>query len=381
MLALYASNPQHSRGRLFDEVDSIFRTCFQRDRDRIIHSSAFRRLKHKTQVFLENEGDYFRTRLTHTIEVAQVARTIANALGLEVDLAEGISLAHDLGHPPFGHTGEEALNILMMPYGGFDHNSQSVLIVTSLERHYAQWDGLNLSWEVLEGMTKHNGPMINNVPKVLTEYSSRHNLELQTYSSGEAQVAAISDDIAYNHHDVLDGIRAGLLSIDDIRTLPILSSCFNEVDKLYPGIDDLRQRHEALRSFFDFLVSDVIIESKRRLGELTAQSVRGIRNAPNPVIQFSPKVRNDLDIIRAYLFKEMYRSPPLLQMRKKATQITNDLFTFFLQNKECLPKKWQTDLLNCDSKSGVARVVSNYIAGMTDRFAISEHQRLCHSSN
>lgn len=381
MLALYASNPQHSRGRLFDEVDSIFRTCFQRDRDRIIHSSAFRRLKHKTQVFLENEGDYFRTRLTHTIEVAQVARTIANALGLEVDLAEGISLAHDLGHPPFGHTGEEALNILMMPYGGFDHNSQSVLIVTSLERHYAQWDGLNLSWEVLEGMTKHNGPMINNVPKALTEYSSRHNLELQTYSSGEAQVAAISDDIAYNHHDVLDGIRAGLLSIDDIRTLPILSSCFNEVDKLYPGIDDLRQRHEALRSFFDFLVSDVIIESKRRLGELTAQSVRGIRNAPNPVIQFSSKVRNDLDIIRAYLFKEMYRSPPLLQMRKKATQITNDLFTFFLQNKECLPKKWQTDLLNCDSKSGVARVVSNYIAGMTDRFAISEHQRLCHSSN
>jgi len=381
MLALYASNPQHSRGRLFDEVDSIFRTCFQRDRDRIIHSSAFRRLKHKTQVFLENEGDYFRTRLTHTIEVAQVARTIANALDLEVDLAEGISLAHDLGHPPFGHTGEEALNILMMPYGGFDHNSQSVLIVTSLERHYAQWDGLNLSWEVLEGMTKHNGPMINNVPKALTEYSSRHNLELQTYSSGEAQVAAISDDIAYNHHDVLDGIRAGLLSIDDIRTLPILSSCFNEVDKLYPGIDDLRQRHEALRSFFDFLVSDVIIESKRRLGELTAQSVRGIRNAPNPVIQFSSKVRNDLDIIRAYLFKEMYRSPPLLQMRKKATQITNDLFTFFLQNKECLPKKWQTDLLNCDSKSGVARVVSNYIAGMTDRFAISEHQRLCHSSN
>ena len=381
MLALYASNPQHSRGRLFDEVDSIFRTCFQRDRDRIIHSSAFRRLKHKTQVFLENEGDYFRTRLTHTIEVAQVARTIANALGLEVDLAEGISLAHDLGHPPFGHTGEEALNILMMPYGGFDHNSQSVLIVTSLERHYAQWDGLNLSWEVLEGMTKHNGPMINNVPKALTEYSSRHNLELQTYSSGEAQVAAISDDIAYNHHDVLDGIRAGLLSIDDIRTLPILSSCFNEVDKLYPGIDDLRQRHEALRSFFDFLVSDVIVESKRRLGELTAQSVRGIRNAPNPVIQFSSKVRNDLDIIRAYLFKEMYRSPPLLQMRKKATQITNDLFTFFLQNKECLPKKWQTDLLNCDSKSGVARVVSNYIAGMTDRFAISEHQRLCHSSN
>jgi dGTPase len=332
-------------------------------------------------VFLENEGDYFRTRLTHTIEVAQVARTIANALGLEVDLAEGISLAHDLGHPPFGHTGEEALNILMMPYGGFDHNSQSVLIVTSLERHYAQWDGLNLSWEVLEGMTKHNGPMINNVPKVLTEYSSRHNLELQTYSSGEAQVAAISDDIAYNHHDVLDGIRAGLLSIDDIRTLPILSSCFNEVDKLYPGIDDLRQRHEALRNFFDFLVSDVIIESKRRLGELTAQSVRGIRNAPNPVIQFSSKVRNDLDIIRAYLFKEMYRSPPLLQMRKKATQITNDLFTFFLQNKERLPKKWQTDLLNCDSKSGVARVVSNYIAGMTDRFAISEHQRLCHSSN
>lgn len=379
MLALYASNPQQSRGRLFKEDDSTYRSCFQRDRDRIIHSSSFRRLKHKTQVFLENEGDYFRTRLTHTIEVAQVARTIASALGLEVDLAEGISLAHDLGHPPFGHTGEEALDILMMPYGGFDHNSQSVLIVTSLERHYAQWDGLNLSWEVLEGMAKHNGPMISGIPEVIREYSSRHNLELQTFSSGEAQVAAIADDIAYNHHDVLDGIRAGLLSVDDIRTLPILASCFNEVDKLYPGIDNLRQRHEALRSFFNFLVSDVIIESKKLLGDLSAQSVIDIRNATKPVIQFSPKVRDDLDIIRAFLFKEMYRSPPLLQMRKMATQITNELFTFFLRDQIQLPKKWQADLQNCSSKSNVARVVSDYIAGMTDRFAISEHRRLCKS--
>jgi len=379
MLAIYASNPQQSRGRLFKEDDSTYRSCFQRDRDRIIHSSSFRRLKHKTQVFLENEGDYFRTRLTHTIEVAQVARTIASALGLEVDLAEGISLAHDLGHPPFGHTGEEALDILMMPYGGFDHNSQSVLIVTSLERHYAQWDGLNLSWEVLEGMAKHNGPMISGIPEVIREYSSRHNLELQTFSSGEAQVAAIADDIAYNHHDVLDGIRAGLLSVDDIRTLPILASCFNEVDKLYPGIDNLRQRHEALRSFFNFLVSDVIIESKKLLGDLSAQSVRDIRNATKPVIQFSPKVRDDLDIIRAFLFKEMYRSPPLLQMRKMATQITNELFTFFLRDQVQLPKKWQADLQNCSSKTNVARVVSDYIAGMTDRFAISEHRRLCKS--
>jgi len=377
MLAIYASNPQQSRGRLFKEDDSTYRSCFQRDRDRIIHSSSFRRLKHKTQVFLENEGDYFRTRLTHTIEVAQVARTIASALGLEVDLAEGISLAHDLGHPPFGHTGEEALDILMMPYGGFDHNSQSVLIVTSLERHYAQWDGLNLSWEVLEGMAKHNGPMISAIPEVIREYSSRHNLELQTFSSGEAQVAAIADDIAYNHHDVLDGIRAGLLSVDDIRTLPILASCFNEVDKLYPGIDNLRQRHEALRSFFNFLVSDVIIESKKLLGDLSAQSVIDIRNATKPVIQFSPKVRDDLDIIRAFLFKEMYRSPPLLQMRKMATQITNELFTFFLRDQVQLPKKWQADLQNCSSKTNVARVVSDYIAGMTDRFAISEHRRLC----
>ena len=379
MLALYASNPQQSRGRLFKEDDSTYRSCFQRDRDRIIHSSSFRRLKHKTQVFLENEGDYFRTRLTHTIEVAQVARTIASALGLEVDLAEGISLAHDLGHPPFGHTGEEALDILMMPYGGFDHNSQSVLIVTSLERHYAQWDGLNLSWEVLEGMAKHNGPMISGIPEVIREYSSRHNLELQTFSSGEAQVAAIADDIAYNHHDVLDGIRAGLLSVDDIRTLPILASCFNEVDKLYPGIDNLRQRHEALRSFFNFLVSDVIIESKKLLGDLSAQSVIDIRNATKPVIQFSPKVRDDLDIIRAFLFKEMYRSPPLLQMRKMATQITNELFTFFLRDQVQLPKKWQADLQNYSSKTNVARVVSDYIAGMTDRFAISEHRRLCKS--
>ena len=376
MLALYASDPKQSRGRLIKEHADPFRSCFQRDRDRIIHSSAFRRLKHKTQVFLENEGDYFRTRLTHTIEVSQVARTLANALDLEIDLSESIALAHDLGHPPFGHTGEEALNHLMDSYGGFDHNAQSILILTALERHYAGWDGLNLTWEVLEGLAKHNGPLIKDIPKVLSEYSKLNDLNLHSFPSAEAQVAAISDDIAYNHHDILDGVRAGFFNISDLKELPILSECFYKVEKSYPKVDELRKKHEALRSFFNFLVLDVIEHSNSLLNELSPRSVSEIRNANYSVVQFSANVTKNLNVIRDFLFKKMYRAPSIMGMRTKVTRIVNNLFRYFMAHKNILPEKWQNDLNSCNNEQETARVVVNYISGMTDRFAIREHNRL-----
>ena len=376
MLALYASDPKQSRGRLIKEHADPFRSCFQRDRDRIIHSSAFRRLKHKTQVFLENEGDYFRTRLTHTIEVSQVARTLANALDLEIDLSESIALAHDLGHPPFGHTGEEALNHLMDSYGGFDHNAQSILILTALERHYAGWDGLNLTWEVLEGLATHNGPLIKDIPKVLSEYSKLNDLNLHSFPSAEAQVAAISDDIAYNHHDILDGVRAGFFNISDLKELPILSECFYKVEKSYPKADDLRKKHEALRSFLNFLVLDVIEHSNSLLNELSPRSVSEIRNANYSVVQFSANVTNNLNVIRDFLFKKMYRAPSIMGMRTKVTRIVNNLFYYFIAHKNILPEKWQNDLSSCNNEQETARVVVNYISGMTDRFAIREHNRL-----
>ena len=376
MLALYASDPKQSRGRLIKEHADPFRSCFQRDRDRIIHSSAFRRLKHKTQVFLENEGDYFRTRLTHTIEVSQVARTLANALDLEIDLSESIALAHDLGHPPFGHTGEEALNHLMDSYGGFDHNAQSILILTALERHYAGWDGLNLTWEVLEGLAKHNGPLIKDIPKVLSEYSKLNDLNLHSFPSAEAQVAAISDDIAYNHHDILDGVRAGFFNISDLKELPILSECFYKVEKSYPKADELRKKHEALRSFLNFLVLDVIEHSNLLLNELSPRSVSEIRNANYSVVQFSANVTNNLNVIRDFLFKKMYRAPSIVGMRTKVTRIVNNLFYYFMAHKNILPEKWQNDLRSCNNEQETARVVVNYISGMTDRFAIQEHNRL-----
>ena len=376
MLALYATDPRQSRGRLVKESDDPLRSCFQRDRDRIIHSSAFRRLKHKTQVFLENEGDYFRTRLTHTIEVSQVARTLANALDLEIDLSESIALAHDLGHPPFGHTGEEALNNLMSSYGGFDHNTQSILILTSLERHYARWDGLNLTWEVLEGLAKHNGPLIKNIPKVLSRYSRFHDLNLHSFPSAEAQVAAISDDIAYNHHDVLDGIRAGFFNISDLKKLPILSECFYKAGKSFPKADELRIKHEALRSFFNFLVLDVIEQSNLMLEELSPRSVSDIRNANYPVVQFSASVIEKLNTIRNFLFVKMYRAPSIMDMRAKVTKIVDDLFCCFMEQKDILPIKWQNELREGKSEQEMARIVVNYISGMTDRFAIKEHNRL-----
>lgn len=376
MRAPFASDPARARGRLYSEDESHFRSCFQRDRDRIIHASAFRRLKHKTQVFIEHEGDYFRTRLTHSIEVAQVARTIAGTLGLNQELTEAVALAHDLGHPPFGHTGEDALHILMAPYGGFDHNAQAIRIVTSLERHYADFDGLNLTWETLEGIAKHNGPVSDPLPWALADYNARHDLELHTYASAEAQVAAIADDVAYNHHDLHDGLRAELFSTDELAELPILRDNFAEVDRLYPGLNYYRRRHEALRRFFGVLVEDVIAYARAALAEIDARDVSEIRNAGRPVIQFSQPLFDDLKVIRDFLFQRMYRAPDVVVMRKKVTRVVNELFPYFIAHPDQLPKQWRKDVAEAGDEVALARIVCDYISGMTDRFAIQEHTRL-----
>lgn len=385
MLRPYATWPEHSRGRLHEEAMSTFRSPFQRDRDRIIHSSAFRRLKHKTQVFIEHEGDYYRTRLTHSIEVAQVARTLANALGLNTELAEAIALAHDLGHPPFGHTGEDALCDLMAPYGGFDHNAQALRIVTSLERHYADFDGLNLTWETLEGIAKHNGPVTDSdgrplkgdaLPYALAECNAAYDLELSGFASAEAQVAAIADDIAYNHHDLHDGLRSGLFTEDDLMELPITGPAFAEVDRLYPGLERIRRRHEALRRVFGVMVEDVLLVAGTRLGPADLGSAQDIRELRLTIIRFSDRLFRELKVIRQFLFTRMYRAPSVVAMRAQVTEMVRALFPLFLARPEVLPAEWQHDVSRAQGDTELARIVADYVSGMTDRFAIQEHARL-----
>ncbi|MEM9968579.1 MAG: deoxyguanosinetriphosphate triphosphohydrolase [Pseudomonadota bacterium] len=377
MRASFACEPAASRGRLVSEVESSFRSCFQRDRDRIIHSSAFRRLKHKTQVFVEHEGDYFRTRLTHSIEVAQVARTIAGALGLNADLTEAVALAHDLGHPPFGHTGEDALHRLMAPYGGFDHNAQAIKIVTELERHYAAFDGLNLTWETLEGLAKHNGPVTGMLPHALAAYNAKHDLELETHASAEAQVAALSDDIAYNNHDLHDGLRAALFTDADVLALPLIGPAFTEVDALYPNTSPSRRRHEALRRVFGRMVSDLINTSRSALAESGVVTAEDIRAYGQPVICFSDRMRDAIKEIRAFLFKHMYRAPRVMTKRAEVTQVVEHLFPLFMQNPTLLPDDWSAQVaVATNDQANLARMVCDYIAGMTDRFALGEHARL-----
>ena len=383
MLAPFACQPEASRGRLHTERMSSFRSPFQRDRDRIIHSSAFRRLKHKTQVFVEHEGDYYRTRLTHSIEVAQVARTIAGVLGLNTDLAEAIALAHDLGHTPFGHTGEDALGALMAPYGGFDHNAQAIRIVTRLERHYADFDGLNLTWESLEGIAKHNGPLIGPfarhagpLPYALVEANAEWDLELHTFASAEAQVAAIADDVAYSHHDLHDGLRSGLFSEADLMELPVTGPAFAEVDAIYPGLDKMRRRHEALRRVFGRMVEDVIAVAKNRLDAAQPKSVDDIRAMEGTVIRFSKPLYQDLKAIRSFLFTRMYRAPSVMKERARVTEVVNSLFPLFMSAPEHLPQEWRADVEATQDHTELARIVADYVSGMTDRFALQEHARL-----
>ena len=385
MLQPFACQPDASRGRLWPERLSSFRSPYQRDRDRIIHSSAFRRLKHKTQVFVEHEGDYYRTRLTHTIEVAQVARTIAGVLGLNTDLAEAVALAHDLGHTPFGHTGEDAMERLMAPYGGFDHNAQALRIVTKLERHYADFDGLNLSWETLEGIAKHNGPVTGPnadakhdgpLPYALAEVNAQWDLELHTHASAEAQVAAIADDVAYSHHDLHDGLRSGLFTEDDLMELPVTGPAFEEVDRTHPGLDKMRRRHEALRRVFGRMVEDVIAVAQNRLTSAQPKSVDDIRHMGTTIIRFSKPLYQDLKAVRSFLFHRMYRAPSVMAVRAEVTRMVDDLFPLFMKQPDLLPQEWQGDVQAAADEIQLARVVADYVAGMTDRFAIQEHARL-----
>src|SRR5882672_4924194 len=378
--APYASNPETSRGRLHPEPESDMRSPFQRDRDRIIHATAFRRLKHKTQVFVYHEGDHFRTRLTHSLEVAQIARTVARALGLDEDLAEAVGLAHDLGHTPFGHAGEEALNAEMQPFGGFSHNDQTLRILTRLEHGYAEFDGLNLTWEALEGTAKHNGPLLGAgiekpVPPSIAEYDRKHSLELDTYPGPEAQIAAHSDDIAYNNHDIDDGLRAGLFEIADLIELPLVGDMFEVVTQKYPGIGHARLIHEAVRRVINAMVEDVLAETRRRLAEAAPKSVADIRALGRPVAAFSEHMAATDRTVKAFLYKRMYEHWKLNRSHSKARRVVADLFGLLFAEPNCLPSPWRERAEQAGTQAR-ARLVADYIAGMTDRFALDEHKRL-----
>jgi dGTPase len=377
----YASNPEHSRGRLVAEEESVNRSPFQRDRDRIIHSTAFRRLKHKTQVFVYHEGDHYRTRLTHSIEVAQIARSIARSLGLNEDLAEAVALAHDLGHTPFGHAGEDALAHCMAEYGGFDHNEQTFRIVTLLERRYAAFDGLNLTWETLEGVVKHNGPLTGPhasakaqakpVPSTISRYCNLSDLEIGEFAGPEAQVSAISDDIAYNNHDIDDGLRAGLFTLADLEDVPLAGPVIADVSARYPGLEMSRLIHESIRRMINLMVRDVIAESKRRLADI--KSAAQVRAQEAPVIAFSDAMRANDRGLKEFLFARMYRHHRVNQMTMKARRVVSELFELHLEQPQCLPAEWQAQMTGSD-EAGRARHVADYIAGMTDKFALETHR-------
>ncbi len=381
-LAPYACRPEESRGRRHPEAESTMRTVFQRDRDRIIHASAFRRLKYKTQVFVYHEGDNYRTRLTHSLEVAQIARAIARALALNEDLAEGLALAHDLGHPPFGHAGEAGLDAAMAAYGGFDHNAHTLRVLTDLERRYAEFDGLNLTWETLEGIVKHNGPLAGpkakpgkDVPDGILAYVAVHDLELASFAGAEAQIAALSDDIAYHSHDLDDGLRAGLFTVDEVADVPLVGPVLAEVRERYPEIEIQRLVPETIRRLIDRMVLDLIGETKRRLGQANPKSAQAIRDLDAPIVAFSEKMEKDNQDLKAFLMRRMYRHYKVNRMASKARRIVKELFDLLLAEPGCLPSEWQADMEGLDPP-GQAQLVLDYIAGMTDRFALEEHRRL-----
>jgi dGTPase len=369
---------------MFEEVPSRTRSEFQRDRDRILHSTAFRRLAHKTQVFVPLDGDHFRTRLTHTIEVGQIARALARALALDEDLAEAVALSHDLGHPPFGHAGEDALTVCMAHYGGFDHNVQALRIVTKLERRYARYDGLDLTWETLEGLVKHNGPLRGprariDLPAYVAEFDAAFPLELDSFAGAEAQSAAIADDIAYNAHDIDDGLRAGLFSLEEIAAVPFVGALLEEVRTLYPGLERTRVIHELTRRVITRFVEDVIDEARARLAALQPRTAEDIRRAERPVVAFSPAMAQAERGVKAFLFANMYRHPRIMTIREQACAAISWLFPAFLEQPGLMPAEWAA-LATASGEEAraarAARVVADYIAGMTDRYALNEYRRL-----
>lgn len=373
-LAPYAVQRTTSRGRLHPEPEAPTRSPFQRDRDRIIHSSAFRKLQYKTQVFVNHEGDFYRTRLTHSIEVAQIARSVARELGLDEDLTEALALAHDLGHPPFGHAGEEALNLAMKPFGGFDHNAQSLRVVTLLESRYAGWDGLNLTWETLEGLAKHNGPL-RNPPAYIADYNERHKLELNTHASAEAQVAAIADDVAYHSHDIDDGLRARLFAVEDLSHLPVLREALAEARMSSLDVPPPRLRHETIRRVINAMITDLTEETRRRLGKLDPKDADAVRRAKQRVVAFSPPMAEAHAVIKDFLFARMYRHWRVNRMTTKARRLTEELFRLLHADPSLLPDDWRARAGEGGTHRA-ATVVGDYVAGMTDRYAMDEHRRL-----
>jgi dGTPase len=377
----YAEDAQASRGRKVPEAPSRTRTDFARDRDRIIHASAFRRLKEKTQVFVAHEGDHFRTRLTHSLEVAQIARSLATALGLDADLAETIALAHDLGHPPFGHAGEDELQVQMQPFGGFDHNVQTFRVVTKLERRYPRFDGLNLTWETLEGVIKHNGPVVDQLAKpswrAISEFDADYDLRLDTWASAEAQVAALSDDIAYNNHDVDDGVAAGVFQLDELIQVPLIGPHILAARADYPDCDPGILRLEAVRRMIGAMVDDVMAETESRAATAKVGSPEAVRMLGGPLVAFSRTMIEDLAQLRLFLTERMYRHWRVNRTRSQARRILAEMFQLFMGEPDVLPAEWYARAEGRD-EAGRARVVCDYIAGMTDRFAIEEHRKLFH---
>jgi dGTPase len=385
--APYACDPDRSRGRLFDEPPSRTRSPFRRDCDRVIHSTAFRRLKHKTQVFVFHEGDHYRTRLTHSLEVAQIARALARQLGLDEDLTEALALAHDLGHPPFGHAGERSLDKCLKAHGGFDHNAQTLRVVTSLERRYPTFDGLNLTWESLEGIVKHNGPLADRegrpferhrehgIPVGISDYMKTFDLELWSFASLEAQVAAIADDIAYDAHDIDDGLRASLFTVDDLKEMPLTAEMIAEIDRRYPGLDDVLRGAELVRELISRLIRSVDMESRKQLASAQPRSVEDVRHCGRTLIAFSPEIAEAEARIKAFLKKHMYRHERVMRIMGDAERIVADLFALYQEDPSELPAEWR-DGVEHDVEGARARRIGNFIAGMTDRFALTEHQRL-----
>ncbi|MDB5568741.1 MAG: Deoxyguanosinetriphosphate triphosphohydrolase [Tardiphaga sp.] len=391
--ALYACDPDRSRGRLFAEPASKTRSAFRRDCDRVIHSTAFRRLKHKTQVFVFHEGDHYRTRLTHTLEVAQIARAIARQLGLDEDLTETLALAHDIGHPPFGHAGERALDTCLHEHGGFDHNAQTLRVVTALEHRYPEFDGLNLTWETLEGIAKHNGPLtdakgdaigryaVHGLPFGMTDYDRIYDLELSSFASLEAQVAAIADDIAYDAHDIDDGLRAGLFSVTDLREMPLTADMIDDIAARYPDLDESRRGAELVRELISYLIGAVVAEAERRLGAARLSSVEDVRRHGAVLIAFPREAEKAEQGIKAFLKERMYRHARVMRVMGEAECVLFDLFARYQRTPEDLPPEWLPPKGRApESETDRVRRIGNFIAGMTDRFAITEHIRLFDST-
>ena len=390
--SVYACDPDRSRGRQFVEPPSRTRSPFRRDCDRVIHSTAFRRLKHKTQVFVFHEGDHYRTRLTHSLEVAQIARALARQLGLDEDLTETLALAHDLGHPPFGHAGERALDACLHAHGGFDHNAQTLRVITSLEHRYPEFDGLNLTWESLEGIVKHNGPLTardgtpvgryraHGVPVGISQFVETYDLELWSFASLEAQVAAIADDIAYDAHDIDDGLRAGLFQIDDLKAIPLMALIVAEIDAQYPGLDDSRRGAELVRELISRLIGGVVSETCRRLERRRPASVDEVRKQSEALVAFPDDTAQTEAAIKAFLKIRMYRHERVMRVMRDAEQLVSDLFARYQSDPAALPAEWLPTEHRSEAEAERARRIGNFIAGMTDRFALTEHQRLFDST-